>query len=125
VLRECKALIYLILSVNMIEVEGSRKLAAGVVEECTALAHLNSSQTAIGGEPLGRLGEVLGKCTSLAHLDLSENLFCDHDEGAERLAKVLGECKAVAHVNLEESEMSAKGSWRRCLRRARSWPVLT
>jgi hypothetical protein len=64
------------------------------------------------------LAGVLGQCTALAHLDLSWNEI--ETGGAESLAGVLGQCAALAHLDLsydslEESRHKSSGFSRLCM----------
>ncbi len=83
---------------------------AGVLAQCSALAHLNLGCNGIGAAGAASLGGVLGQCAALAHLNLSGNQI--GAEGAERLAGVLAQCPALAHLNLSFNGIGAAGTER-------------
>ena len=80
------------LSNNQLGAAGAECLA-GVLGQCTALAHLDLSGNIIraGAESLAG---VLGQCAALAHLNLSYNGI--EAAGAERLAGALAQCPPTA-----------------------------
>jgi Ran GTPase-activating protein (RanGAP) involved in mRNA processing and transport len=80
VLGQCRELVNLNLSKNLIGPAGTEVLA-GVLAQFPTLTHLNLSEKFIGAE---RLPGVLGQCTALTHLDLSHNNI--EAAGAESLA---------------------------------------
>jgi len=94
VLAQCRALVHLDLSENVIDGAGAESLA-GVLGQCTALAHLNLNNNRIEAGGAGSLAGVLGQCAALAHLDLGGNDI--RAAGTERLTGVLGQCSSLAH----------------------------
>jgi hypothetical protein len=72
VLAQCRALVHLDLSENVIGPAGAGSLA-GVLGQCRALVHLELSDNDIGAGGTESLAGVLPQCTALAHLDLSFN----------------------------------------------------
>ena len=59
-------------SLNGIDDAGAESFA-GVLAQCTALAHLNLRSNGIEAGGAEKLAGVLGQCPALAHLDLSDN----------------------------------------------------
>jgi Ran GTPase-activating protein (RanGAP) involved in mRNA processing and transport len=107
VLAECRALVHLDLSDNMIGSAGAESLA-GVLGQCASLARLNLRNNGIGAAGAESLARVLGQCASLTHLNLSDNLI--GSAGAESLAGVLGQCASLAHLNLRNNDIGAAGA---------------
>jgi hypothetical protein len=72
---------------------------AGVLAQCTALAHLDVSRKYhFGAAGAESLAGVLGQYRELVHLNLSYNGI--GHVGAESLAGVLPQCAALAQFNL-------------------------
>ena len=113
--------------------EGGAERLAGVLGQCTALAHLNLRINEIGPAGAQSLAGVLGQCAELAHLDLCQNSI--GPDGAESLAGVLAQCPALAHLDLgfeasfEDTlsapmtlTMSGKGGFERFVAWSSLWP---
>jgi Ran GTPase-activating protein (RanGAP) involved in mRNA processing and transport len=97
VLGQCTALAHLDLSGNIIRA-GAESLA-GVLGQCAALAHLNLSYNGIEAAGAERLAGALAQCPALAHLNLSDNSKINAG-GAERFAGVLAQCTALSRLDL-------------------------
>ncbi len=83
-----------------------------MLEQCTALAHLNLSGNRIGNVGAERHEGVLAQCTALAHLNFRRNQI--GEAGTERLAGVLGQFQALVHNNLNANDigsLSGKGGF--------------
>jgi hypothetical protein len=102
-----QSLAHLNLGYNYIEPSGAKRLAKGMLGQCTALAHLNLEYNDIGPAGAESFAGVLAQREALAHLDLQNNGI--GPDGAEFLAGVLSQCTVLAHLNLRAKGIGTVG----------------
>ncbi len=94
---------------NRIEAPGSESLA-GVLEQCTELAHLNLCGNLIGDSGAESLAGVLPQYATLANLNLFYNQI--GEAGTESLAGVLAQYPELNHLDLSINGIEDVGKGR-------------
>jgi hypothetical protein len=95
---QCTSLAHLDLNFNQIEKDGAESLA-GVLAQCPAMAHLIlSSFNQIGDAGPEALAGVLGQCPTLVYLDLSWNNGIGSETAARRWRYFSGGLWGVVRV---------------------------
>ncbi len=78
------------------------RLVSGVLEECRSPPQVHLSGHEIDAEGTGRLAGVLGECTALAHVKQTQAAPCGSGTATRELRRTRGRMRSAKHRRQEE-----------------------